>query len=90
MIKSKLSSYQCKRLRFWTSDDNGDTRRIGTLSPKKDGLRLDWAEDLPRGAGATYFAVLPPSIVSVFEIAPNESGADFDFIDVLAVRQPAS
>ena len=91
MGKSKgpmQQEYQGKRLRFWTADEDGEHQRIGTLSVRKDALRLDWEEHFPKGS-ITYFRTLDPRIISVLDPAPANSGADFDFMDVLAVRRPA-
>ena len=83
----KLETYQGKRLRFWTADEDGEHQRIGTLSVRKDALRLDWEEHFPKGS-ITYFRMLDSRIISVLDPAPADSGADFDFVDVLAVRRP--
>lgn len=84
---NKLATYQGKRLRFWTADEDGECQRIGTLSVAGDALRLEWVEKFPK-ASITYFRMLDPRIMSVLDPAPADSGADFDFMDVLAVRRP--
>ena len=72
---------------IWTADEDGEFQRIGTLSVEQDALRLDWAEDFPKGRVA-YFRMLDPRIISVLDPAPDGSGADFDCIEILAIRRP--
>lgn len=84
---NKLEAYQGKRLRFWTADENGtEIQRIGALSLRKDKLRLDWEEHFPKG-NITYFKELDDHIISTFELASADSGADFDYEEIL-VRHP--
>ena len=88
MNKSNLSAYDGKRLRFWTSDEHQEVQRVGTLSTTKEGFRLQWEETVPGRAVIKYYRILDPRIVSVLDPAPDGSGADFDCIEVLAVRRP--
>ncbi|MFZ0828248.1 MAG: SOS response-associated peptidase [Verrucomicrobiia bacterium] len=71
----------------WWLKDNDEVQRIGTLSAKKDALRLEWVEHFPKGS-STYFRMLDPRIISVLDPAPADSGADFDCMEVLIVRRP--
>ncbi len=85
---NKLEAYQGKRLRFWTADEDGaEVQRIGTLSVTKEALRLDWEEHFPKGS-ISYFRMIDARITSVLDPAHADSGADFDCIEVLAVRRP--
>jgi hypothetical protein len=87
-MSGDLSAYNGKRLRFWTTNKDGDVRRVGVLSVYRDAVRLEWEEDVSNQAKETCFAKLPGAVVSMFERMPENSEADFDLNEVLGVRSP--